>query len=203
MESYGRPGLHGGGASGTSRHNVMADVYVTLHRPSNVDNKESLSAIMGYLEKPASKLPVCFPIHPRTKKMLATYGIQTGTSEKFKLIDPVGYHDSICLAEHARFVLTDSGGLQEETTFFQTPCLTLRPNTERPVTVTEGSNKLTDLNNLWPNIKNLLNGNPRKGKIPALWDGRTADRIVRCMLGSQETGKSVLPNGSSPAIPGN
>ena len=160
-------------------------VYVTLHRPSNVDNKESLSTIMGYLEKLTAELPICFPIHPRTKKMLATYGIQNGTSEAFKLIDPVGYHDSICLAEHARFVLTDSGGLQEETTFFQTPCLTLRPNTERPVTITEGSNKLTDLNNLWPDIEGVLNSVPHKGQIPALWDGRTADRIVRCLLDSE------------------
>ncbi|MFH1147824.1 MAG: UDP-N-acetylglucosamine 2-epimerase (non-hydrolyzing) [Pseudomonadota bacterium] len=157
-------------------------VYVTLHRPSNVDDKETLSAVMGCLEKLASLIPVCFPIHPRTKKMLETYGIANGGNERLRIIDPIGYHDSICLAEHAGFVLTDSGGIQEETTFFQTPCLTLRPNTERPVTVTEGSNKLTDLHNLWPDIESLLNGSARKGRVPALWDGHTAERIINCLL---------------------
>lgn len=159
-------------------------VYVTLHRPSNVDDKEVLSAIMGYLQRLASLIPVCFPVHPRTKKMLAAHGIACEGNQPLRLIDPIGYHDSICLAEHARFVLTDSGGLQEETTFFQTPCLTLRLNTERPVTVTEGSNKLTDLNRLWPDIEDLLNGFPRKGRIPALWDGHTAERIVGHLLES-------------------
>lgn len=159
-------------------------VYVTLHRPSNVDDQKSLSAVIGYLEKLASLISVCFPIHPRTRKMLATYGIDPESNGGLRLIDPLGYHDSICLAEHARFVLTDSGGLQEETTYLQTPCLTLRPNTERPVTITEGSNKLTNLNTLWSDIEDLLNGAQQKGRIPPLWDGHTAERIVRCLLES-------------------
>jgi len=153
-------------------------VYVTLHRPSNVDDKANLSAIMDHLYRLSSSLPVCFPVHPRTRKMLATYGIACEDNNHLKLIDPIGYHDSICLAEHARFVLTDSGGLQEETTFFQTPCLTLRPNTERPITITEGSNKLTNIENLWADIESLLNGSHKTGKIPDLWDGHTAERIV-------------------------
>ncbi len=153
-------------------------VYVTLHRPSNVDKKATLSTIMEHLYRLSSFLPVCFPLHPRTRKMLTTYGISCRSNNHLKLIDPIGYHDSICLAEQARFVLTDSGGLQEETTFFKTPCLTLRPNTERPVTITDGSNKLTNIENLWPDIENLLNDSHKTGKIPELWDGHTAERIV-------------------------
>ena len=153
-------------------------VYVTLHRPSNVDKKATLSPIMELLYRLSSFLPVCFPLHPRTRKMLTTHGISCRSNNHLKLIDPIGYHDSICLAEQARFVLTDSGGLQEETTFFKTPCLTLRPNTERPITITEGSNKLTNIESLWSDIENLLNGSHKTGKIPDLWDGHTAERIV-------------------------
>jgi UDP-N-acetylglucosamine 2-epimerase (non-hydrolysing) len=154
-------------------------VYVTLHRPSNVDNKESLGNIIRDLQKLASAVPVVFPVHPRTKKMLREYGIVCHDNNDLKLIEPIGYHDSICLAEHARLVLTDSGGLQEETTFFRTPCLTLRPNTERPITVTKGSNRLTSLESLCSDIEDLLNGPSKRGNIPHLWDGRTADRIVQ------------------------
>lgn len=156
--------------------------YVTLHRPSNVDDKKVLTTIMEHLNRLASQIPVVFPVHPRTKKMLATYGIACGNNNHLKLMDPIGYHDSICLAEHARLVLTDSGGLQEETTFFRTPCLTLRPNTERPVTITQGSNKLTSPGCLWNDIEYLLNGPSQKGSIPALWDGKTAERILEHLL---------------------
>ena len=164
-------------------------VYVTLHRPSNVDKKATLSTIMEHLYRLSSFLPVCFPLHPRTRKMLTTHGISCRSNNHLKLIDPIGYHDSICLAEQAGFVLTDSGGLQEETTFFQTPCLTLRPNTERPITITEGSNKLTNIESLWSDIENLLNGSHKTGKIPDLWDGHTAERIVEYMVGGWEAMK--------------
>lgn len=153
--------------------------YVTLHRPSNVDDKSTLSTIMEHLNRLACEIPVVFPVHPRTKKMLANYAIACSNNNNLKLMDPIGYHDSICLVEHARFVLTDSGGLQEETTFFRTPCLTLRPNTERPITITEGSNKLTNPGSLWSDIEQLLNGPYQKGKIPRLWDGKTAERILQ------------------------
>jgi len=156
--------------------------YVTLHRPSNVDDKNALTTIVGDLERLATRLPVVFPVHPRTKKMLTTYEIECSSNDRLKLIEPIGYHDSICLAGHARLVLTDSGGLQEETTFFRTPCLTLRPNTERPITITEGSNKLTSVNSLWSDIEDLLNGSDRKGKIPHLWDGKTAERILQHLV---------------------
>jgi len=157
-------------------------VYVTLHRPSNVDNQVNLSAIIAELCDLSNTLPVVFPMHPRTRKMLTTFRIDGASSPRFQIIDPVGYHDSLCLAEKARLVLTDSGGLQEETTFFQTPCLTLRPNTERPVTITLGSNRLTDLNRLHSDLAEGLNATCRRGKIPPLWDGRAGERCLTAML---------------------
>ncbi|MFW9916776.1 MAG: non-hydrolyzing UDP-N-acetylglucosamine 2-epimerase, partial [Candidatus Thorarchaeota archaeon] len=156
--------------------------YVTLHRPCNVDENKSLDAIMNNLNQIASAIPIVFPIHPRTKKMLAKYNIAVSENNHLRLIEPVGYHDSICLAEHSRFVLTDSGGLQEETTFFRTPCLTLRPNTERPITVTEGSNALTSIDSLQADVEAVLNGPLCKGTVPDLWDGHSAERIVTHLL---------------------
>ena len=156
--------------------------YVTLHRPSNVDHRETLKSIMAELEKLARQVPVIFPMHPRTRKMLSDYGIATPSSETFKILDPIGYHDSLCLTEHARMVLTDSGGLQEESTFFRTPCLTLRPNTERPVTITHGSNRLTILATLGKDISEVLGAHQRHDRIPPMWDGHSAERILRELL---------------------
>ena len=110
--------------------------------------------------------------------MIQLYDIPYPSDENFKIISPIGYHDSLNLSENARFVLTDSGGLQEETTFFQTPCLTLRPNTERPVTLEVGSNRLTNPDILMEDISQVLDGPDKIGEIPELWDGRTAERIV-------------------------
>lgn len=157
-------------------------VYVTLHRPSNVDQKESLVEIMSELTKLARNVPVVFPMHPRTRKMCAQFGIALENVPGLNILDPIGYHDSLCLTENARFVLTDSGGLQEESTYFRTPCLTLRPNTERPVTVTEGSNKLTTPERLAADIAEVLARSPRFGKIPEFWDGRTAERIIARLI---------------------
>jgi UDP-N-acetylglucosamine 2-epimerase (non-hydrolysing) len=156
--------------------------YVTLHRPSNVDNQASLGAIMAELQRLTGQMTVVFPMHPRTKKMCAQFGISLDTNHSLRILDPIGYHDSLCLTENARLVLTDSGGLQEESTYFKTPCLTLRPNTERPITVTEGSNKLTNPEHLSTDIAGVLNRAPRFGEIPALWDGRTAVRVVDALL---------------------
>lgn len=153
-------------------------VYVTVHRPSNVDSRAGLGAIMRHLHRLAKRLPVIFPMHPRTRKMCAQFGIRLNHSEGLKILEPIGYHDSLYLAESARLVLTDSGGLQEESTYFRTPCLTLRPNTERPITVTVGSNKLTSFKTLAADIDAVLNREPRFGRIPPLWDGQTAGRIV-------------------------
>ena len=153
-------------------------VYVTLHRPSNVDGRESLSKIMAGLERLSSRLPVVFPIHPRTRKRLADFDMKPDPSDRLLLLEPIGYHESLCLAESARLVLTDSGGLQEETTYFRTPCLTLRATTERPVTVTMGSNRMTTLGSLFEDIELVLQGPERAGQVPPLWDGRTAERIL-------------------------
>jgi UDP-N-acetylglucosamine 2-epimerase (non-hydrolysing) len=155
-----------------------AFVYVTLHRPSNVDANDSLQEIMRELIALSRQMPVIFPMHPRTKKMLSEFKISVPSSNGLKIIDPIGYHDSLNLTKNARFVLTDSGGLQEESTYFRTPCLTLLPNTERPVTVTLGSNKLTSLSTLRSDIEQTLSSVQRVGTVPALWDGHTAQRTL-------------------------
>jgi len=170
------------------QHQIEPDkfVFVTLHRPSNVDNRASLTAIMSELERLARSLPVVFPIHPRTRKMLGEFGIATSRGKGLHLIEPLGYHDSLCLTENARLVFTDSGGLQEEATYFHTPCLTLRPNTERPVTVTIGSNRLTNLEQMANDVDECLNGPKRKGKVPPLWDGRAAKRTLDQILAASK-----------------
>jgi UDP-N-acetylglucosamine 2-epimerase (non-hydrolysing) len=179
-------------------------VYVTLHRPSNVDHISDLRPIMAELQRLAQRLPVVFPLHPRTRKMLADFGITLGQGSEqprssvlgppssvsgstLLLLDPLGYHDSLCLTEHARFVLTDSGGLQEESTFFRTPCLTLRPNTERPVSITHGSNRLTSLLKLPADLQLVLSGPLRLGNQPPFWDGSTAVRVLEALRDCQKT----------------
>jgi UDP-N-acetylglucosamine 2-epimerase (non-hydrolysing) len=162
-------------------------LYVTLHRPSNVDEPDSLAAITACLLDVSRRAPVVFPVHPRTRKRLEDFGllgILTG-SERVKLVDPVGYLDSIGLAETAACVLTDSGGLQEETTFLRVPCLTLRPNTERPVTISEGSNRLTTLARLRGDLEAAL-ARRASGEVPpcpALWDGKAAERVADALVG--------------------
>ncbi|MGB8953523.1 MAG: UDP-N-acetylglucosamine 2-epimerase (non-hydrolyzing) [Candidatus Aminicenantales bacterium] len=157
-------------------------VYVTLHRPANVDEQNSLSTIIAGLERLSRRLPVVYPIHPRTRKKLEDFGLMPRTNDGLLLLEPLGYHASLCLTEHARVVLTDSGGLQEESTFFRTPCLTLRPNTERPITVTLGSNRLTRLESWLDDVEDVLAGPERKGQLPPLWDGRTAERTLQHIL---------------------
>ena len=157
-------------------------VYVTLHRPSNVDHPAGLTTIMGELKRIANDWPVVFPMHPRTAKMCGQFGISLTDTLGLKILTPIGYHDSLCLTENARLVLTDSGGLQEESTFFKTPCLTLRPNTERPVTITHGSNKLTTIKALAADMAAVLNQELLSSKIPPLWDGRASERIFDCLI---------------------
>jgi len=166
-------------------------VYVTLHRPSNVDGQESLSQIMRQLVNLSEKIPVIFPLHPRTEKNLIQYGLMPASNQHphLKLCKPVGYFESIGLADKARFVLTDSGGLQEETTFLNVPCLTLRPNTERPITITVGTNRLTSLETMEDDISRILEGNHQPGSIPDLWDGLTSHRILEILV--QETKGSL------------
>jgi UDP-N-acetylglucosamine 2-epimerase (non-hydrolysing) len=160
--------------------------YVTLHRPSNVDERESLGAIVSCIGAIGRRMPVVFPVHPRTRLRLEEFGLLAALAPQsgVKLVAPVGYLDSIGLAEQAACVLTDSGGLQEETTFLRVPCLTLRPNTERPVTISEGSNRLTTLARLAADFDDAirLRESGHDLPCPALWDGKASERIVDALL---------------------
>ncbi|MBN1783223.1 UDP-N-acetylglucosamine 2-epimerase (non-hydrolyzing) [bacterium] len=166
-----------------SRLNVSPGGFalVTLHRPSNVDQESSLRMILDAFEHIQKDMPIIFPIHPRTRKMLDSLGLETRVKAmtNLMLLDPLGYLDFLALMKNARLVLTDSGGIQEETTVLGIQCLTLRPNTERPVTITEGTNRLVELT-----AEGIVSGyhealeNPKKGRIPELWDGKAAGRIV-------------------------
>ena len=155
---------------------------MTLHRPSNVDCRDSLAVIVRELSDIAREWPVVFPIHPRTVKRMEEFGLNFTPGANLMLIEPVGYNDSLALTEHARCLLTDSGGLQEESTYFRTPCLTLRPNTERPLTVTVGSNRLTSPDRLREDLHKTLQGPERIGSLPPLWDGHTAQRILDILV---------------------
>jgi UDP-N-acetylglucosamine 2-epimerase (non-hydrolysing) len=159
---------------------------VTLHRPANVDSDSRLSRIMDYLSRLSQELPVVFPAHPRTGARLESLGLRTWPGN-LKICSPMGYHEFIGLVDKARFVLTDSGGLQEETTFLGIPCLTLRPNTERPITVTHGTNRLTSFDTLQQDTEHVLNGQRRNTQIPDLWDGMTAKRILDILIHKQLT----------------
>lgn len=153
-------------------------VLVTLHRPSNVDDKNNLERVMHFLNCLSLKIPVIFPVHPRTKKNISGLDTSCSVNENFKIVEPLRYKEFITLEKYSRFVVTDSGGIQEETTYLNTPCLTLRTNTERPVTITEGTNELVTHENIGQKIDRILMGNWKQGKLPELWDGKTAQRIV-------------------------
>jgi UDP-N-acetylglucosamine 2-epimerase (non-hydrolysing) len=157
-------------------------VYVTLHRPSNVDDRESLEVIGNELTSLSKQWPIVFPVHPRTRQRMAEYDLSFDDVPGVRTLEPLGYIDSLNLTQHARFLITDSGGLQEESTYFRTPCLTLRPNTERPVTITMGSNQLTSVETLRNDIAVLLAKPERLGCNPPLWDGQTAGRIVEQLV---------------------
>jgi UDP-N-acetylglucosamine 2-epimerase (non-hydrolysing) len=159
-------------------------VLVTLHRPSNVDDSKTLSEIMAALTELSQKTPVLFPVHPRTHQRIAESGLKPAT-RNLQLIEPLGYLDFLALEARADLVLTDSGGVQEETTYLGVPCLTARPNTERPVTVTSGTNRLVESKQqaLVAAAFAALNGNWKQGSVPELWDGMAAQRIVQAMLG--------------------
>jgi UDP-N-acetylglucosamine 2-epimerase (non-hydrolysing) len=154
---------------------------VTFHRVSNVDTPETLTEIMTALARVAERIPVVFPVHPRTQNALRSLGVAGG--ERVNLVDPLGYLDFVALQKHATVVLTDSGGVQEETTYLGVPCLTARPNTERPVTVTEGTNRLIEsrADAIVAAVDDVLANFRRTDRRPALWDGSTAVRIADIM----------------------
>jgi UDP-N-acetylglucosamine 2-epimerase (non-hydrolysing) len=158
---------------------------MTMHRPSTVDMDEGLQLLTGLLESVCEKLPVVFPIHPRTKKNLEKFSRWKKISgiSNLVLTESLGYFDFQNLISNCKLVLTDSGGIQEETTFRKIPCLTLRQNTERPVTVTEGTNTLISFStdDVLTQIDLILAGKYKQGKIPALWDGKATERILEAL----------------------
>jgi len=164
-------------------------VLVTLHRPSNVDNKKNLRKILSIfkdINKINPMLDIVFSVHPRTLKMIEKFDLGNEFESVINLIatEPLGYIDFINLMSNSKFILTDSGGIQEETTFLKIPCLTLRENTERPVTSEEGTNVICGLDEklITRKIKEIESGKFKKGSIPELWDGKAAERIVKVIM---------------------
>ena len=159
-------------------HDVQPFAVLTLHRPSNVDSPENLGTILEVIEGVAERLPVVFPVHPRTQAMIAK--LRSIRNSELKLIPPVGYLDFLGLLSAAKLVLTDSGGIQEETTALGVPCLTLRENTERPVTVTQGTNEIVglDAGKILGGVDAVLARKWKTGCLPQLWDGHASERIV-------------------------
>jgi len=153
---------------------------VTLHRPSNVDTRAPLTALVNQLTGIAARLPLVFPVHPRTRKNLETFGLWTrlANAPGMQVVDPLGYVGFMNLVCGARLVITDSGGVQEETTYLGIPCLTLRTTTERPITITEGTNRLVTVADLASTVDEILAGCGHHGRKPELWDGHTAQRVA-------------------------
>lgn len=154
---------------------------MTFHRPGNVDDKAMLTTLVNIWGDISSKIPLVFAVHPRTYKNIQQFGLQQ-TIDGFPqlyFIEPLGYLQFIHLVSKSAFTLTDSGGIQEETTYLNIPCLTVRPTTERPVTVWEGSNKLIRTEEIPQEISLILSGKGKTGSVPKYWDGKTAERIVR------------------------
>ena len=156
-------------------------LMLTLHRPANVDEAEKLKALMNEIVNNVQKLPIIFPIHPRTAKIFTDLGIE---AENLHIVDPMGYLEFNYMVKHSKAVITDSGGITEETTVMGVPCITLRDNTERPETITIGTNELigTNPDAIKPTLEKLFAGEWKKGSIPELWDGKAAERIVEKLM---------------------
>jgi UDP-N-acetylglucosamine 2-epimerase (non-hydrolysing) len=152
---------------------------VTLHRPANVDEPVMLRQLMGTLAQIAADLPLIFPVHPRTRQKLTALSLPMD-NPRLQFADPLGYLDFLALERDATVVITDSGGVQEETTYLGVPCLTVRENTERPVTVTLGTNTLVgrDMDRLRLETQRILRGATRQSHIPPLWDSKASERIA-------------------------
>jgi UDP-N-acetylglucosamine 2-epimerase (non-hydrolysing) len=155
---------------------------VTLHRPANVDDKEILAGLLDVLVEISAKMPLVFPIHPRTKTRLDSFDLfeKLDSADNIKCLGPLGYNDFLRLTSQAKVIVTDSGGLQEESTALDVPCLTMRPNTERPITVTQGTSTLvgSDAVKLKLHLTEVIDGTYKQGSCPELWDGKAAERIA-------------------------
>jgi len=159
---------------------------LTLHRPSNVDDKKSLNYILDILNFIQQKIKIIFPVHPRTLKNLKNFGMLNSIQKQnnITMVEPLGYLDFLCLMNNARLVVTDSGGIQEETTILRVPCITLRNNTERPITVEQGTNVVvsTDKKEIINAALKIINGCKINSKVPRLWDGNASKRIVSILI---------------------
>lgn len=172
-----------------ARHDLEPRGYalVTLHRQSNLADEGVLAGLVDALVRVAAHVPLLFPVHPGTRRRLQETGLASRLEgvPAIQLVDPVGYVDMLCLMDNARLALVDSGGIQEETTVLGVPCLTMRHNTERPVTISEGTNRLvgTDPDHIVDEALKSLAGDGPAGQVPQLWDGRAAQRIVEILRG--------------------
>ncbi len=168
-----------------NEYNLKEKKYflVTLHRPSNVDDHKKLTEILSSIEEDLEDFSVVFPVHPRTRQIIDKYKINR---KRIIMVDPLGYLEFIYLIKHAKGIITDSGGITEEATVMHVPCLTLRNSTERPETVTIGTNELIgyDLNKLKRYLRIIIDNKWKTGKIPPLWDGNTSTRIVESLISS-------------------
>lgn len=175
------------------KQNVITSEYalLTLHRPSNVDDPVTLTQLMKVISEVSFKLPVIFPVHPRTQQKIADAGLLNDLSpDRVIMLPPVSYLEMLGLMQSAKLVLTDSGGLQEETTALGVPCITLRENTERPITVTEGTNTIvgSDPLKIMQCVDDVLQSGGKSGRVPEYWDGQAAERIVAEII------RRYLPN---------
>lgn len=203
-----RLGLRAGIATNGDRAGTLRYGLVTMHRPGNVDRREAFREILAGLEELAAEYPIVFPVHPRTRKRIEEFGLNVPHSDCLAeasgsrrpprgivLTAPLGYLDFLCLMKHAAIVVTDSGGIQEETTCLGVPCVTVRENTERPVTVESGTNIIagTSKEGIKMTIRQQLNDAP-KGKVPPYWDGHAAARIIDVLSRARQMSPAPASN---------
>jgi len=178
------------GRDSLKRYGLRPGQYgvVTLHRPSNVDDPETLSRLLDVLAETSHDLPLIFPVHPRTQQRIERFGLaaRVNGNGRLRMTPPLGYLDFLALTSQAKAIVTDSGGLQEESTALGIPCLTARPNTERPITVEQGTSTLVgnDPQKLREGLRAVLDGSYKRGNPVALWDGRAAERIAKVLADS-------------------